>query len=205
MPLPAPGRDEGGDQDCRDHQGRAQVALEQDQAERADQQDQVGGEAVLQVPQALAALDQPGRHEEGEGQLGELGGLDHQRAGGEPAAGAIDLDTQQRYQHQQHRHDHGPGQDQGLQVVVVDPHQGEHRRRPEAGGEQLTLEVIERRQVLHVSQRLACAEHEDEPGSHQQHRHQEQPAIALPPDGALGPFGSLAPPLLAQLLDNSHA
>ena len=52
---------------------------------------------------------------------------------------------------------------------------------------------------------LEKSEHEDEPGSHQQHRHQEQPAIALPPDGALGPFGSLAPPLLAQLLDNSHA
>ena len=165
------------EQDREQHQRGAEVAAEDDQAGGEQQaghhrdHDLVGaGE-----PPVLVGVDVGGPQDQGE--LGDLGGLDDDRAEREPVRVAVALDAEERRQQQQRQRDRVAGVGE-----PADPAQRQPARDPGAGHaddhpEQLLLD--DRVGVVVDAERVHArgAEHHDQADGQQQGRGAEQQVV----------------------------
>ena len=165
------------EQDREQHQRGAEVAAEDDQAGGEQQaghhrdHDLVGaGE-----PPVLVGVDVGGPQDQGE--LGDLGGLDHDRAEGEPVGVAVALDAEERRQQQQRQRDRVAGVGEPADPAQRQPARDPGARDADDHPEQLLLDDRVGVVVDAVRVHARGAEHHDQADGQQQRRGAEQQVV----------------------------
>ena len=129
-----PGRDEQRGQREGDHERRAEVGLRGDQDDRRGARQDHRARDPAQVAAQLRLGREHGGRVQHERQLHDLGRLELQRAGAQPAPRPVDLDADPGQQHQQEQHEGDEQQQRRRAADVLEPvareqlHQGEAER-----------------------------------------------------------------------------
>ena len=123
----------------------------------------------------LSSANQRARPDD-HGQLGQLGGLDAQRAGAQPAGGAVgpDPDARDEDQRQEHEADHQEGRGQPSPEPVVLVHHDEHPDDTDQGEDGLAGEAVPRRSRGPEVADRRRGHHHDQAEQHQRRHHHEQ-------------------------------
>ena len=127
-----------------DHDRGAEIGLGQQQGRGDPQHQQHRAQGHASVTHLMPAAGQEVTHPQQQAQLGELGRLDLQRAGAEPAGGAVHghPDTRHEHQRQQAQAHHQERRGPQSPAPVVDPEGDDERAQADHRPGELPLEAV---------------------------------------------------------------
>ena len=169
-----PAHEEHEDEQPHRERGRPEVGLEQHEPGDQPHHQVVRHDAELEGGEARALLHQRARQVQHERELGELGGLDAERAQVEPAARppAREPDARDEDQHERHQDD----DEQRVGRPAIGVRRGDHRAEPD-GEEMLAEEEEGVAEVLLAVEVAHVEDHDDAQPDERRHREYE-PRIA---------------------------
>ncbi len=127
-----------------EHRGAAEIGLERDQQHRR-RRDRDRGRDLAQRQRPLGHAAQVARQVERGDQLGELRGLQADRADAEPALGTARLVAERQHRRQRHQRDDVERQRERQQRVVVEAEGREHRHDADRDPHDLPRQIVDAR------------------------------------------------------------
>ena len=165
------------EQDREQHQGGAEVTAEDDQAGRDQQAGHHRDHDLVGAGQPPVLVGVDVRRPQDQRELGDLRGLDHDRAERQPVGVAVALDAQERRQQQQRQRHGVPGIGEPADPAQRQPARDPRARHADDHPEQLLLDdgvgVVVDAERVHARR----AEHHDQADDEQQGRGAEQQVV----------------------------